>query len=154
MPIINDMYDVSFKLKYPLGYQIQLETWENDGDNYSTQTISGLTKPDVIFYIAVAMMFTSKNNRKNGGGMGNSENHPSHLLQVIQEKVEEHPEISAETKEIWLEADEETIHELLVEHILGETIDYEDYDCFCRVFESFKVIEIREPVFDITDQFK
>lgn len=154
MSKVNDMYDVSFKLKYPLGHQIQLETWENDGDYYSTQTISGLTKPDVNFYIAVAMLFTSKHNRKNGGGMGNTENHPSHLLQLIQEKLEEHPDISETTKEIWAEADEETIHELLVEHILGETTDYEDYDNFCRVFESFKVFEIREPVFDITDQFK
>lgn len=123
-------------------------------DFRSDQVISGLTEADVSFYIDVAMLFTSKNNRKNGGGMGNTENNPSYLLEVIQEKLEEHPNISEGTKEIWSNADEDTIHELLVEHILGDTTDYEDYDNFCRVFESFKVLEIREPVIDVTKQFK
>lgn len=150
----HSVLKVKVELAYPVGFQLHLTTWENDGDFYSDQVISGLTEADVSFYVDVAMLFTSKNNRKNGDGMGNTENDPSYLLEVIQEKLEKHPNISEKTKKIWSTADEETIHELLVEHILGETTDYEDYDNFCRVFESFKVLEIREPVIDVTKQFK
>jgi hypothetical protein len=43
----------------PSGYQIHITSWENDGDNYKTKIISGLTKEDVHFYLCFLNYFKS-----------------------------------------------------------------------------------------------
>jgi hypothetical protein len=46
----------------PAGYQIQVESWENDGDNYNTKVISGLTEDECSFYAAVCDYFGQRGN--------------------------------------------------------------------------------------------
>lgn len=57
------------------GYMLKITTWENDADNYNTLTKTGLTKEDTIFYIKVAKLFISCNNRdaKENYAFGNSD---------------------------------------------------------------------------------
>lgn len=40
----------------PKGYQIVVKSWENDCDNYNTETISGLTFEQVMFYRDIALL--------------------------------------------------------------------------------------------------
>ena len=40
----------------PSGYQIVVTSWENDADNYNTETISGLTLEQVMFYKDIASL--------------------------------------------------------------------------------------------------
>ena len=47
------------------GYIIEVDSWENDGYNYQTNTISGLTDNDVNFYKELLLLFYSKSNNHN-----------------------------------------------------------------------------------------
>lgn len=43
------IYDLHYKLSGETdGYTLLITSWENDGDNYKNQILSGLTKEDVI----------------------------------------------------------------------------------------------------------
>lgn len=44
----------------PAGYQLHVESWENDGDNYKTQIMNGLTLADVNFLLDVGKPFTRR----------------------------------------------------------------------------------------------
>jgi hypothetical protein len=46
----------------PAGYQIQIESWENDGDNYNTKVISGLNEDECYFYVEVCKYFKQRGN--------------------------------------------------------------------------------------------
>lgn len=63
----------------PKGYQIHVTTWENDGDNYKTKIISGLTGAKVKMLYQLAKFFESgTNNNATGpdgrGNYGNADN--------------------------------------------------------------------------------
>ena len=45
------------KKKIPSGYQIQITSWENDGDNYNTQILEGLTKDCAKALVEFAKIF-------------------------------------------------------------------------------------------------
>lgn len=52
----------------PAGYRVTITSWENDGDNYNTKILEGLTVQQAKFYVDFAKLFT-----KSGweGGIGN-----------------------------------------------------------------------------------
>jgi hypothetical protein len=39
----------------PAGYQVSVTSWENDGDNYRTETIPGLSKEGAQFLVDLVM---------------------------------------------------------------------------------------------------
>ena len=45
----------------PAGYRLSVVSWENDGDNYRTEVLEGLTAEQVKFYVAVCKLFYSEN---------------------------------------------------------------------------------------------
>lgn len=151
----EDIYDVSVKLKHPLGLQLRITTWENDADDFSTQLISGLTEADVAFYLAIATLFRSKNHRPIPG-IGNQCISDYHLLEIVNDALAKHPDISQETKDIWSNEEdvlcEDEVYELFAEHILGCPVQIEDTN-FCRVFNNFEVFEIRLPIENVTERF-
>jgi hypothetical protein len=123
-------------------FEIHIGTWENDADDYSTIVHSGLTTEDVRFYHDLAKMFKSCNSRTDGG-LGNDDQDLNYLLEVVEEVVARHPDMSVETGIIWYEQLESIAnYERLCEYVLSEPVQY-DFG-FCRVFDSFKVFAVRD----------
>jgi hypothetical protein len=50
----------------PAGYRLIVTSWENDADNYKTETISGLSESSTRFLIDLYKLFYSKNNPPKG----------------------------------------------------------------------------------------
>lgn len=42
------------------GFRLEVETWENDADNYRTEVLDGLTEAEVKFYVEVAKAHYSR----------------------------------------------------------------------------------------------
>lgn len=152
----EDIYDVSVKLKHPIGLQLRITTWENDADDFSTQLISGLTNADVVFYLSLATLFRSRNHRPIPG-IGNQSVSSHDLLEIVNDALAKHPDISQETKDTWSSEEEvlfeDEVYDLFAEHILGYPVQIEERN-FCRVFEKFEVFEIRWPIENVTEKFK
>ena len=49
------------------GFRLEVETWENDADNYRTEVLDGLTEAEVKFYVEVAKAHYSKNDPSKKG---------------------------------------------------------------------------------------
>jgi hypothetical protein len=151
----------------PLGYQLQVKTWENDADYYKTKILSGLTKEDVIFYLDLAKQFYCKNGWEPEIGIGNDEITDEELINVIQSRLEIHKNISKDVRSIFdIDVDIDidnpaelalVYHEVLCENLLGypETELYNDeFQNFCRAFDSFKVLYFDKPGIEVTNEFK
>lgn len=149
----------------PAGYQLHLTTWENDGDNYNTEIISGLTREDTRFFIQIASRFTSVNNRYGAiGGLGNDFVSGNTLIDVIAKALSDNPNISDKIREEWtlenLDDDEALgcqAYELLISVILGSPQEYDwcsGDSYFCRVFEDFKVFYYENIVKNCSNDFR
>jgi len=130
----------------PEGFQLTIRTWENDGDHYKSEILSGLTEPDVLFYQHLLSHFVGRNN---GGGFGNSdasEVTDDMLHDLLIDMFAQHPEISEETKQIWaLGLDEpEDIRPLLQTYLLGYPEEYDDD--FLRVVHKISVSYIPKKI--------
>ena len=150
-----------FDVHIPQGYQIEIETWENDADHYKKQVLNGLNEEDVWFYQDLLSRFRSVNERENKG-FGNT-----YMEDVLDEELEnwvgsvldEHPDVSEATYNLWSEAlKEKEVRDKIIDTLLGYPVDYE-YG-FLRVFESMTVLYIDEPIVikksvsDVTRQFQ
>jgi hypothetical protein len=56
----------------PKGYIVEIETYENDADNYKLKCFDGLTKDEALFLKTIAEKFKSKNSETDS--FGNIEN--------------------------------------------------------------------------------
>jgi hypothetical protein len=145
------------------GYQLHITTWENDGDVYKTKVIDGLDKADVKFYIELASLFTSKNNRSSKG-FGNGgiteygdKYHNScmeDVVEAISKAVSNNPNAKQEITSPYLSQDFDEVYEHLLEEVLDYTEQYEDVNYFCRVFSNFNVYYFPEEVKEVTEEFK
>lgn len=151
----------------PAGYQLHIESWENDGDARKTEIMSGLTVEDVKFVLEICSQFKSKNsfNKSGGRNLGNGDVDGAVLLEVLSEALENHPNISQTVREQFtvdeighdgLDEDdaEYMAYEIITENLLGRA-ENEYYDgMFCRVFDRFKVYHYETPVEEVTAQFR
>ena len=137
------------------GYQLQVTTWENDGDHYNTEIRSGLTKEDTKFLISIAEQFSKK------GKYGNDFIKDNDLIEVVSKALEGNSSITPLMKAEWQEALQNSIdegdgafylHEILSDTLLG--CPEEDYGAgFCRVVETIEVFCIPEDIDDVTKEF-
>ncbi len=148
----------------PSGYQLQITSWENDGDHYTTTITNGLTKEDCKFIIDVCKLFVSASD--NTGGYGNrgcteagDQYHYSCSKDVLDSVacvlVSSDPNISVNLRDEFVNAvlgDIEILHDLMTRY-LGYTTDYQDFDNFFRVFDYAKVYYFPEEVLDLSEQF-
>lgn len=160
-------------MNIPTGWQIQITTWENDADDYQTQTISGLPKEeDVYFYIDLASQFKSNGRADGQCNYGNNSQYASTIVGIVLEMLEKHPNISEQVRNLWeaefegmdmtVDIDEDDynagdrLYELLVDNILGYPVNdyYADQERFCRVFDKFRVFYFAEPMHEVTHLFK
>lgn len=154
-------------MNIPCGYQLHVTTWENDGDCYATKTISGLSKDEVAFYIALAKKFCSKHDQT--GGLGNDETTLQQLIDVVEEVLTEFPNLHPKFASVWRNAIQKdkdrledarhtsVVHELLAETILHYAVsEYYRYDCcnFCRAYDSHEVYYFPNEVAEVTQQFQ
>lgn len=64
--------NIKFGQTIPKGYVLEIETWENDGDNYKTQTVFGVEEQEIQQYKYILELFHgSRCNNRNK--CGNSE---------------------------------------------------------------------------------
>ena len=124
-------------------FEVTFETWENDGDDYNTLSIFTTNKKDVNFYIALAQQFFSTHDYRNSHGLGNDSYADETLEEVVQDLIEEHPKMSKELKNEWLNVigKPQLTYRKLCAEILSVPIQYEEYG-FCRVMEKVEVNEI------------
>lgn len=68
------------------GYRIHVTTWENDADNYRTESMDGLTEGNVKFIVELVKLFKDKCNNK--GFFGNCyDNYPDGLDEAIDKII-------------------------------------------------------------------
>lgn len=119
-------------------FQMKFRSWENDGDDNLTKSIFVKTQADVDFFTALAKMFSSTNSSDNG--LGNEEYGEGFLKEVLDDLLEEHPDISPEVKALW--KDEDSVYDNLCAYVLESPVQY-DYG-WCRVVEGIDVREVKE----------
>ncbi len=140
----------------PPGYRLTVTSWENDGDNYRTKTVEGLSEGRLRYYVDLIKRFASSSNGGlERGFIGNlfepNEREEQIYLKAMIEVLKTH------RNEFNFEDDEalETYADCIGDQILY-SLGLTGGDFFTRVMESFKVEyvphEIR--IADVTGQFK
>lgn len=76
----------------PVGYQLHVTSWENDGDNYKTEIISGLSKEDTEFLVFIASEFGWNQTTKLVEG--NDGNSMIGLRNLYLEAIKRYPNVS------------------------------------------------------------
>ena len=134
----------------PVGYQLQINTWENDGDNWNTDTLNGLTREDITFYLDICNLFAAEKTHQEGW-FGNGERDDENLKMFVErmaDVISRHPNISTNLKEDWEIGNHDAICDL-TQDLVGSCGDGE----YWRVFESAVVYYFPEEIQDITSQF-
>jgi len=68
------------------GYRIHVTTWENDADNYRTESMDGLTEGNVKFIVELLKLFKDKCSNK--GYFGNCyDDYPDGLEEAVNEII-------------------------------------------------------------------
>jgi hypothetical protein len=133
----------------PAGYQLSITSWENDGDNYKTKILYGLTREDVQFYLHFLKPF--------GEEFGGEEIRTGDNCEqiAIESAWNKFPPTSPDlvqdvtySIEFWKENPHQTCDWVY------ETIGTDESGDFYRVFDSFKVHYIKTPIDDVTDKFR
>ena len=147
--------EIKFGQTIPKGYVIEIETGENDGDNYKTQTIFGVEEQEIQQYKYILELFQGShcNNRNK---CGNSE------WDVVKDLVIAHIESGVKSGQLTSEFINKTLcienlenlveggndqeFELLcsLQELLGEPVEY-DSD-FMRVVSWVKLYIIEEEI--------
>lgn len=136
----------------PKGYQLHVTSWENDGDNYKTEVLSGIQDlNDVKFLVSVAKDL-------GGGLLGNTEVPDETIDFVVRNNMCLHS-ISDEMRgrltvgeDYTLEERVDIYYDSLITDLLGWPCEYESMvgDCrFCRMYESHKIYFIPEDITEI-----
>ena len=147
------------KSDIPAGYQLNILSWENDGDNYNTETLNGLSEEDVKFYMELLPLFHSGSNY--GESFGNIMDDEVDYCAVgtrVLEVYLEHPDVSKDVKDQfeWLKdmkmSDTDGLSDGL-HQVMHDLIGSSEFYCF-RVFEGAQVFFFETPVKDVTSKFK
>ena len=123
------------------GYRLTVVSWENDGDNYNTKTIDGLSIERVRLLVDLCRLHASRNISRGFGNMYDA-NDDERLAYhtAIQDVLDKHP--------VSMDIDE-------AESILYD-LALQGGEFYTRVLDKFKVEYIPHQInlLDVTDQFK
>lgn len=102
------------------GYQVHVRSWENDGDNYKTEILTGLSEEEAKLYVLLAKAFSSRYTKRPDDlpyhVTGNDENATVELANLWRYAAEKYPTAAAK---LWGTEDEfptDEQLELLDEH--------------------------------------
>lgn len=148
----------SIQTVIPSGYRLTVVSWENDGDNYQTKVLEGLTKEQTQFYVEFLKWFDSKNHK--------SKTFDNMYDPSYSEIVEAHSYIK-----VTLLQYSDIVNNLWEYNVIGDCITADDFsdvindlhsnvcgrseEFYFRVVESIKVEYIKEPIVleDVTKEF-
>lgn len=138
------------------GYQLHITSWENDGDNYKTQTLSGIaTREDVKFLLAIANLFI-----RSSSSWGNTDVEDGVIASRVKELLVEHNNITGEMRTNWEErttVDEEyDEYQLHIEDLIGGLggLGGNWYCNLRRVVERVEVYYLPFVIRDISEEFQ
>lgn len=145
----------------PAGYRLTVVSWENDGDNYQTKVLEGLTKEQTQFYVEFLKWFDSKNQPnhkfKTFGNMYDpSESEVAEAHNYIKVTLFQYSDI---INNLW---EYNVIEDCITDDDFSDVInDLHSNVCgrseefYFRVVESIKVEYIKEPIVleDVTKEF-
>lgn len=141
----------------PAGYRLTVTSWENDGDNYNTKTLDGLTLEKVSYLVDLCKILGSSNAQI--GNFGNlydpSETEVLKLSKRIKAIIEKYPTIKADFFSMHTAEDgEESYPDYAAEELYELALVGGEF--FTRVCESFVVEYVPQEIVieDITDKFK
>lgn len=132
------------------GYRFSVTSWENDGDNYQTHSIDGLSDMVVKNLIKLVSLFESSSNSKNKFG---------NLYEPSEEEIEKMDAELIKFKDVLgykrAKNDEEHIN-YIKEKWLSDFGIYISGDFYTRVFEEFTVeyVPTKIVIEDVTKKFK
>jgi len=129
------------------GYLLKVTTWENDGDNYNTVDIDGLTEEQVRFYIHVCKKFSIDVD----ASFGNEDVEIETLHNGMIEHIAAYKGV-VPTK--WKFENDDDVDNYFFCDLLGDIgISSTEYG-FWRVFESADVFLVPTAIQNVTSQFK
>lgn len=148
---------LEFGTVIPAGIAMSVTTWENDGDEYQTNTLYNLTREEVQYWVNLLKWFTS-----NEQDLGNEDYNNSAFVERLFEEQEmlspaitkkffdiDVPALDAEDGEeldMYFELCDEKENDICdaLQKVLGDPVQY-DYD-FCRVVDGIKIFDIKEDI--------
>ena len=133
------------------GYTITVVSWENDGDNYNTNSITVESKEMAEAYYNMMQLCRSKNNRINGEiGLGNtSDGFNRRQRQAIISLFDNYPILLHGTK---IDEDEDDDLDYLFMEISGDLLGSSEFYT-CRVMESCSITYSPEDIYLETVEF-
>lgn len=144
--------ELKFGQYVPAGFSISVTSWENDGDDYRTETIHGLTKNEVNDWIKVLSLFSHAvddlgNNDYNAGqtfeALIESGISKQFALKHLGVELPSEDDSEEETQRMW-DKFESNQYELMdkLQEVLSSPVQY---DCdFMRMVDSVTVYEFEE----------
>lgn len=129
----------------PAGYRITCKSWENDGDNYNTKTVEGLTYHQTQFYVDLLKLLSSKH--LHGIGHGNlyepNEDECQALANDIKVVLEKHKGSDAIPDDVNFDDVDEIVDFFC--DVVGDFTGYSEH-YLTRVVESIQVHLIPHPI--------
>lgn len=132
------------------GFLLKVTTWENDGDNYNTVDLDGLTETEVRFYLHLCKKFDSYA----VDTFGNEDIHGEQFYIGMMEHIKAY---DGEVPVKWqFKPDEDTDldDEYFYQDRLGDIGIQSTEHGFWRVFEDGEVFLVPEEIKNVTKQFK
>ena len=133
------------------GYLLKVTTWENDGDNYNTVDMDGLTAEQVRFYLHVCKKFGYDNDSETSGNKGvHGEAFHVGMMEHIAAYEGEVPADWQFVGDDDTDLDDEYFYQDLLCDIGIQSTEYG----YWRVFEDGEVFLVPEAIKNVTSQFK
>ena len=131
------------------GYTLEVTSWENDGDNYNTNSIVVEKKEMAEALYQMCKVLFQSENAKNSKGIGNSSGDNS-VLSKIAEFIKQYPILMDEEQvreliEIEDEDEELEFYEEICSNWKYKLLGSSDY--YCRVAETTTVTYSPEDIF-------
>lgn len=124
-------------MKIKAGYRLTVVSWENDGDNYKTISVDGLTEEFVRFAIDILKLLESRS--RTNGKFGNmyepSTNEIEKFRKAVEVVLDNHPKMR----------DEEDWNFDNIQDLICEYTDPSEY-YYTRVVEGMSVEYIPEEI--------
>ncbi len=143
----------------PAGYRLTVTSWENDGDNYNTKTLDGLTLDKVSYLVDLCKILDYASNTK--GNFGNlyepSDIDTLGFFGEVKTIIHNHPSVLADfltLVEGMEPIEDEAYYDYASEDLYELSLVGGEF--FTRVCESFVVEYVPREIImeDVTDKFK
>lgn len=130
------------------GYRLIVTSWENDADNYRTESVEGLTKEGVTLLVALIKLFRSESSGGHGNLYEPSDAEIKKAEAAIQVVLDKHPDVKDKQLKDYI-TDPEGVMEFLYD------LGMRGGGYWSRVLDKFEVEHFPQNVTinDVTKEF-